>query len=570
MPPYSKQYGHHLHRTLQLNVTPSKFYIEPDNCYHKEVLIIDRQTCEITSHNDFSLNQITDFPIFQEPIYGIIGVKHVKSFSYLIVISEATQIGRIDKNYTIYRMDRAKVIPYNVHMTPPKDGQVDWNLTYKSMLESLLETPSFYFSYTYDLTNSYQRTSDIWQDRNLDQRNSVSVDVATIKFHEYDKRFLWNNHVMSSFDCCNAADRYRLPFIFGFVKINELSSDGSCLILISRRSVDRAGTRFNCRGLDYDGKVANFVETEQIFEENPNNQPGMGGNYGKTRASFVQVRGSIPLKWSQQANYRYMPSIVLESDVDHTQLMVKHFLELVSIYKRVSVVNLIDRRGREADLEREFSRQMEHIRDHNYDIPYHYFDFHKECSKMRWQRLSILIERIQSDIDSFGSYFEHAGKIIEKQKGVIRSNCIDSLDRTNVVQSMIAKKVLESQLQRSRFIRQGASLEDYPDIFHIFKNTWADNADALSVQYAGTPALKTDFTRTGQRTSLGLVMDGLNSMTRYVTNNFFDQYRQDAIDLFLGKSIGLYQPWNLTSYTSTLPVTIVILTLVALYLYLRY
>jgi len=47
--------------------------------------------------------------------------------------------------------------------------------------------------------------------------------------------------------------------------------------LISRRSCYRAGTRYNIRGIDDDGHVANFVETEQIVE------------CGKSRCSYVQV-----------------------------------------------------------------------------------------------------------------------------------------------------------------------------------------------------------------------------------------------------------------------------------------
>jgi hypothetical protein len=31
---------------------------------------------------------------------------------------------------------------------------------------------------------------------------------------------------------------------------------------------------------------------------------------------------------------------------------------------------------------------------------------------------------------------------IKKQKGIVRTNCVDCLDRTNVVQSVIAKKIL--------------------------------------------------------------------------------------------------------------------------------
>ena len=63
---------------------------------------------------------------------------------------------------------------------------------------------------------------------------------------------------------------------------------------------------------------------------------------------------------------------------------------------------------------------------------------------------------------------------------------------------------------------------------------WADHADIISLQYSGTGALKTDFTRTGKRTPLGAVRDGIHSLTRYFKNNFTDGFRQDAIDLFLG------------------------------------
>ncbi len=68
----------------------------------------------------------------------------------------------------------------------------------------------------------------------------------------------------------------------------------------------------------------------------------------------------------------------------------------------------------------------------------------------------------------------------------------------------------------------------------IFRNVWADHADLLSVQYAGTGALKTDFTRTGRRTAAGMASDLANSAVRYYKNNFADGFRQDAIDLFLG------------------------------------
>ena len=36
------------------------------------------------------------------------------------------------------------------------------------------------------------------------------------------------------------------------------------VVLVSRLSCQRAGTRFNVRGVDDYGDVANFVETEQV------------------------------------------------------------------------------------------------------------------------------------------------------------------------------------------------------------------------------------------------------------------------------------------------------------------
>lgn len=65
-------------------------------------------------------------------------------------------------------------------------------------------------------------------------------------------------------------------------------------------------------------------------------------------------------------------------------------------------------------------------------------------------------------------------------------------------------------------------------------SVWADHADVISKAYSGTGALKTDFTRTGKRSTEGAIQDGVNSMTRYFRNNFFDGPRQDAYDLFTG------------------------------------
>lgn len=66
------------------------------------------------------------------------------------------------------------------------------------------------------------------------------------------------------------------------------------LLLVSRRSRHRAGTRYKRRGVDENGYVANYVETEQSLI------------FGNHILSFVQVRGSVPVYWSQPG-FKYRP-----------------------------------------------------------------------------------------------------------------------------------------------------------------------------------------------------------------------------------------------------------------------
>ena len=84
------------------------------------------------------------------------------------------------------------------------------------------------------------------------------------------------------------------------------------LVLVARRSRKRAGVRYSRRGVDAEGNVANFAETEQIImlgsEPAAVSGAGRGSGSGteKGRAlasgvsSFVCLRGSIPLFWKQE------------------------------------------------------------------------------------------------------------------------------------------------------------------------------------------------------------------------------------------------------------------------------
>jgi len=68
----------------------------------------------------------------------------------------------------------------------------------------------------------------------------------------------------------------------------------------------------------------------------------------------------------------------------------------------------------------------------------------------------------------------------------------------------------------------------------VFNDVWANNGDAISRAYAGTSALKGDFTRTGRRDLTGMLNDGVNSLARMYTSTFSDWFSQAVIDYALG------------------------------------
>ena len=147
--------------------------------------------------------------------------------------------------------------------------------------------------------------------------------------------------------------------------------------------------------------------------------------------------------------------------------------------------------------------------------------------------------------------------VIKKQTAVVRTNCMDCLDRTNVVQSMLGRFTLSRMLVDQAILQPGQKAQEDEAFEHLFRNVWADNADVVSKSYSGTGALKTDFTRTGERTRAGALQDLQNSITRYLRNNFADGPRQDGFDAFLGAYIP--DPTGLGSaylFADTRPVSI--------------
>ena len=78
--------------------------------------------------------------------------------------------------------------------------------------------------------------------------------------------------------------------------------------------------------------MANFVETEQLVE--------VATPQGRVVSAFVQVRGSIPLLWSQIPNIKYKPTTRLAPAPASQPAFDRHIADLVQGYKVRCLIRL--------------------------------------------------------------------------------------------------------------------------------------------------------------------------------------------------------------------------------------
>ncbi|KAF1937986.1 SacI domain-containing protein [Clathrospora elynae] len=459
----------------------------------------------------------------------------------------------------------------------PKALGGEKDATTVALLPKILQTTkmyfssgNFFFSYDYDISHGISQ-----------QQPNSNLPL----FKQFDPLFFWNQHIISPFIDAGQHS-FVLPVIQGFVgqrpftiKTADTESDSLVvdptatpddiqlqswhekqkkdaesnveanteapapetslehgkdflLTLISRRSTKRAGLRYLRRGTDDEGCTANSVETEQILSS-----PTWTTTQDKI-FSFTQIRGSIPLFFSQSP-YSLKPQVTTWGSFEtNARAFKRHFTDLSSRYGEIYCDSLIDKHGTEAKIGGLYEKHAKALNEDGgidgkgKQLGFEWFDFHNVCRGMRFENVSKLMDSIEPFMKST-SWVEIADdQIKQEQTGVLRTNCMDCLDRTNVVQSACARTALEAQLSAGSYT---IDLQNDPST-SWFNTLWADNGDAISRQYAGTAALKGDFTRTRKRQITGALTDFGLTLTRYYNNIVNDYFAQAVIDYLLGRA----------------------------------
>ncbi|KAI7882994.1 DNase I-like protein [Lichtheimia hyalospora FSU 10163] len=449
---------------------------------------------------------------------------------FVAIVTDCVPVGRIRAGEEVYRIqsvsfyslssskyddleDPDRYPPYNISTansttttpssTPPPNGD-DWEQPSAiqhpcAQLEKLFAVGNFYFTPDFDLTKTFLISGLLDFRAKLDRKKQMDLDRGG----------------------------FLVFAIRGYVGVESvvIENEKYDLSVISKLSCKRAGTRFNSRGIDDNGHVANFVETETVLYSD------------RICYAFTQIRGSVPVFWEQQGIVNHKIQISRGSGA--TQPAVKrHFNEIIDRYHSVCAINLLSERENsgESMLGSTYVSAVNQLNMPQNKVKMINFDLHAECRGGNYDNVSLLLNNARNYLDDHGYFLMDTtdNHIICTQNGVFRTNCMDCLDRTNLVQNEISRMALQGYLD-NRFSRHWNALESLRSRHsHLF----AENGDGLSKIYAGTGALKSAFTRTGKVTFMNVLSDATRSANRFFINNFQDKAKQEVIDQLLGKLVG--------------------------------
>ncbi|KAJ7949684.1 Phosphoinositide phosphatase family protein [Quillaja saponaria] len=522
-------------------------------------------------------NRATGGLAFKTKAYGIAGCIKFLESCYLILVTKRRQIGCIC-GHAIYSIEESQLItiPHVSIQTDVAHSKTEQR--YKKLLSSVDLTKDFFYSYSYPIMQSLQK-------------NMLSDDEEGTP---YDNIFVWNAYLTQPIRSRCSNTIWTIALVHGHFKQIRLSIFGRdfSVSLISRRSRHFAGTRYLKRGVNDWGRVANDVETEQIVLDEDS-----GSCKGKM-SSVVQMRGSIPLFWSQEASrFSPKPDIILQRYDPTYQATKLHFEDLARRYGNpIIVLNLIktvEKRPREMMLRREFANAvgyLNQILSEENHLRFIHWDFHKFAKTKSANVLAVLGAVASEGLDLTGFYYSGKPNIVKRankinrtstgrdlgsgdlarigsnseilnsvvnrdretdvnrqngkdncrsegpffQSGVLRTNCIDCLDRTNVAQYAYGLAALGRQLH-AMGLTDIAKVDPDSSIAAALMDMYQSMGDALAQQYGGSAAHNTVFhERQGKWKATTQSTELLKSIKRYYSNTYTDGEKQDAINLFLG------------------------------------
>ncbi|GAA6016925.1 hypothetical protein JCM11491_006915 [Sporobolomyces phaffii] len=416
-----------------------------------------------------------------------------------------------------------------------------------SALAHLLESGHYYTSKSFDLTKRVEdRIKDDLQRAEACRPQSRIVETKTTApcpHHFGLPGYVWNAHLLAPFfELRQSLDHkvktwfdarsFALPIIEGFYEQQRIDlerGDRITVTVISRHGRERDGTRFEKRGIDSTGNVAQFVETETILESDT------------ATVSFVQVRGSVPLYWSERPSSTSVDLKILDPPSRSLPPFLTHFRSLAARFGSIHIFSLLHNHDTTCTHpEQSLSDAYEQLAVLAQDEPDLRTDLSYQQHSLGLAKLPDIprgiVNSVSSLIDDVGvtraAFDPRTGKlsIEKKQNGIFRVNCRDCCDRTTLGQWSIAVEAV-----RREMLDMGLDDEAQARVEKALGELWADNGDAVSSIYTGANALFTRFIRTGHYSPGLQAYENFEAMEKRLSQHYMgDKEKNRAIEILTG------------------------------------
>ena len=345
------------------------------------------------------------------------------------------------------------------------------------------------------------------ENRNLAQRLSGA--------HSTDDDFVGNGVLKAAAVAKGFPPEWLISAIFGHVAISEVDVLWDTMVkivLINRTSIKRYGVRYAARGASSDGYPANTVESEQIIA------------VGNKIATHVQLRGSVPLVWMEEKGklpVLHPNKATSQSAFSlHRQWLLARYNQSQSVHH----VNLLSANREEMALSKEYETQCT---DHN--APWTHFPYHSHInstanlSESHWSR--VVVNNIKVGLSAGFSVLEFRDGcvlVIRHQSIVLRTNCLDCVDRTSKVQTAFGYAQLVSMLAECLGFAHPLLPEDVVLLAKQLLHLWGAAADSISLHYSGSKSLQNYLIKDGSFKFTGLLQDKAKSAWRSYQHVFMD------------------------------------------------
>ena len=478
---------------------------------------------------------------------ALIGLVNIGPIVFIPIITEFTTVGRILNSHYIKLIKEVDFIsfelPFHSPLTPQESRRI-------SRIKDFPLSGYHLWCDTYDLT-------------------------TPLSSNKTDFSFKWNKFWTESFESIGQADSC-ISLLQGCVtcKIINLNSEPFRFTLISLRQNSHGGTRYYSRGLNNDGYAANEVRSELIIESNS----------GKV-ISHEWRRGTVPILWKNIFG-KNIPTVSIKIEENYEILTPIYFSKLLHYYNSINIINLMH--NEEGHQEKELCDSYKKSILNLDFINYNELDWHKSVKEKGISNviniLYNLIPEIEFNLSNPSKLFniqnepnkkdfeaggrnsrsgsqvnlpflflnerdlKETGQNFENiQKKLLRINCMDSLDRTNVAcfyyaSYIIIKFLIEEKILPEEQINYQSIINLPIEIKIFLADSFVSSGDTISFLYTNTQACMTNVFTDIAGLEPRSISDSTIAIQRRYHNLINDKKRQKAIDLFSGRNLDKLLP----------------------------